>query len=84
MTIDSLPAKLRESGLFCCWRYEERDGRQTKVPYNPRTGGKAQSTNPLTFAPLRKALDALERGGYAGLGVGVFGRLGAIDIDHCV
>ena len=60
---DNLPAELRESGLFCCWRYEQRDGKQTKVPYNPRTGGKAQSTNPATFALLSVALEALERVG---------------------
>ena len=83
---DNLPAKLRETGLFCCWRYEQREGadKPTKVPYNPRTGGKAQSTNPDTFAPLAVALAALETGGYAGIGVGVFGSLGAIDIDHCI
>ena len=80
----NLPAQLREQGLFCCWRYEERDGKKTKVPYNPRTGGKAQSTNPATFTPLSVALRALERDGYDGIGVGVFGSLGAIDIDHCV
>ena len=81
---DNLPAALRETGLFCCWRYEERDGKRTKVPYNPRTGGKAQSTNPKTFAPLVVALASMERGGYSGIGVGVFGSLGAIDIDHCI
>ena len=81
---DNLPAQLREQGLFCCWRYEERDGKKTKVPYNPRTGGKAQSTNPATFTPLSVALEALERGQYDGIGVGVFGSLGAIDIDHCI
>ena len=81
---DNLPAGLRECGRFCCWRCEERDGRQTKVPYSPWTGGRAQSTNPTTFAPLGVTLAALERGGYDGLGVGVFGGLGAIDIDHCV
>lgn len=80
----NLPAALRETGLFCCWRYEQRDGKPTKVPYNPRTGGRAQSTNPATFAPLPAALDALEQGGYDGIGVGIFGGLGAIDIDHCV
>ncbi len=80
----NLPARLREQGLFCCWRYEERGGKKTKVPYNPRTGGRAQSTNPATFAPLDVALAAAERDGYAGVGVGVFGSLGAIDIDHCV
>lgn len=82
--MDNLPAALRETGLFCCWRYEERDGRQTKVPYNPRTGGRAQSTNPQTFAPLAVALAAAESYGYSGIGVGVFGGLGAIDIDHCI
>lgn len=82
--VNNLPAKLRETGLFCCWRYEERGGKRTKVPYNPRTGGRAQSTNPATFSPLAVALAALERGGYDGIGVGVFGNLGAIDIDHCI
>ena len=83
---DNLPAELRETGLFCCWRYETRPGtdKPTKVPYNPRTGGKAQSTNPDTFAPLPVTLAALERGGYDGIGVGIFGSLGAIDIDHCI
>lgn len=86
MTVDSLPAQLREKGLFCCWRYETRPGsdKPTKVPYNPRTGHKAQSTNPQTFAPLDVALAAVDGYGYDGIGVGVFGNLGAIDIDHCL
>ena len=35
--IENLPAKLRETGLFCCWRYEEGEGdkKPRKVPYNP-------------------------------------------------
>lgn len=82
---NNLPAALREHGLFCCWRYERREGadKPTKVPYNPRTGGRAQSTNPDTFAPLDAALTAAQSG-YDGLGVGIFGHLGAIDIDHCL
>ena len=79
---NNLPAELRETGLFCVWRREERDGKLTKVPYNPRTGGGAQSNNPATFAPLDVALASA--GGYDGLGLGVFGDLGAIDIDHCI
>ncbi len=80
--LEYLPAPLRERASFCCWRYEERNGRRTKVPYNPRTGGMAQSNNPETFAPLAVAAGAMER--YDGLGVGIFGDLGAIDIDHCI
>lgn len=42
----NLPADLREYPYFCCWRYEMRDGRLTKVPKNPRTGDNAAG---LTF-----------------------------------
>jgi len=80
----NLPAALRKTGLFCCWLYEQRGEKRTKPPYNPRTGGYAQSDNPDTFAPLAEALEALDRDGYEGIGVGVFGGLGAIDIDHCI
>ena len=82
MNLDTIPASLRETGLFCCWKYEKRGGRITKVPYNPRTGNRANSTNPATFAPLSEALEAV--GDYDGIGIGVFGDLGAIDIDHCI
>ena len=83
--VNNLPAELRENGLFCCWRYEKRGkGKPTKVPYNPRTDGRAQSTNPDTFALLPVTLEALERGKYDGIGVGIFGTLAAIDIDHCI
>ena len=80
--INNLPAELRNNGLFCCWRREQRGNRTTKVPYNPHTGGKAQSNKPGTFAPLQEALQVM--GQYDGLGVGIFGSLAAIDIDHCI
>ena len=81
--IENLPARSRETGLFCCWRYEQRKGakKPTKVPYDPRTGGMAKSTDPATFAPLAVAQAAR---GYDGLGIGIFDGLGAIDIDHCI
>ena len=88
---ETLPAELQENGRFCVWRYETRPGsdKPTKCPYNPRTGGGAQSTNPATFAPLPAALEALTcsqstAAPYSGLGVGIFGDVCAIDIDHCI
>ena len=80
--IENLPAPVRETGLFCCWKYEERDGKQTKVPYNPVTGLRARSNDPATFAPLSVAATA--SGPYDGLGVGIFNGLCAIDLDHCL
>ena len=82
--VKNLPPALLKDGRFCCWRYEDRDGKLTKVPYNPKTGGRAQSTNPATFATLETTLKAVERGRYDGLGVGIFGNVGAVDIDHCI
>ena len=80
----NLPPTLLRDGLFCVWKYEDREGKPTKIPYNPRTGGRAQSTNPATIASLETTLKAVERGRYDGLGVGIFGNVGAIDIDHCI
>lgn len=83
---DGLPQELKDTGRWCVWRYEQREGRDkpTKVPYNPRTGGGAMSNNPGTFTGYQEAVNALERGRYDGLGVGVFDDLCAIDIDHCL
>lgn len=60
-----------------------RIGRESpqRFPIIPHRG-RAQSTNPATFAPLDTALAVL--GQYDGLGVGIFGHVGAIDIDHCI
>lgn len=85
MTITgNLPQDLREKARFCCWRLENRPGedKPAKIPYNPHTGGKAQSNNPSTFTTLTKAEEAQAQ--YSGIGVGVFDDLGAIDIDHCL
>ena len=83
---NGLPQQLKDNGHFCVWRYETREGsaKPTKCPYNPRTGGGAMSNNPDTFTNYQTALNALEHGEYDGLGVGVFGGLCAIDIDHCI
>ena len=83
---DGLPQELKDTGRWCVWRYETREGsaKPTKVPYNPRTGGEAMSNNPSTFTSYLEAVNALERGGYDGLGVGVFDGLCAVDIDHCI
>ncbi|MHC1787224.1 MAG: DUF3987 domain-containing protein [Christensenellales bacterium] len=80
--IRKLPQELKEEGLFCLWRYEQRGDRCTKVPYDPRTGRMAQSNEPATFAKLETALAS--QAGYEGLGLGIFGDICAIDIDHCV
>ena len=82
--LSALPAPVREHGRFCCWRYEARDGRKTKMPFDPQTGKRARSNDPSTFTSFPVATMEAESGSYNGVGVGIFGDLAAIDLDHCL
>lgn len=85
-TYQNLPADLRENGRFCLWRYEERDGQRAKVPYDPLNGEKARANDPNTFSDFATAERVLERRPerFRGLGIGLFGDLVGVDIDHCL
>ncbi len=78
---EKISISLRTDALFCCWRYEERDGKQTKVPYNPTTGKRAESNNSDTFSDFDTAVKA--SGKYNGVGVSIFRGICGIDIDYC-
>ena len=78
---NNLPTEIMQNGRFCCWRYEDRGGKQTKIPYQPLTGEKARSNAPDSFCSFEEAASAT---GYDGLGIGIFGSLCAIDLDDCV
>lgn len=58
---DYIPSELKEKGQFCVWKKEIKEGKPTKVPYNPRTGGYAQVNNPATFSSFEVALNALNK-----------------------
>lgn len=77
----AFPQALRDNGLFCCWRYEERNGSRAKVPYDPRTGLRARSNDPASFCSFDQAAQAR---GYDGVGIGMFHGICAIDLDDCV
>ena len=78
---EKLPQELKERGAFCLWKYEERDGSRTKVPYQTN-GLCADSSNKVTF--MDYAIAVRHRAAYDGIGIGVFGDICAIDIDSCV
>ncbi len=79
--MSALPEKITENGLFCCWRYEERNGRKTKVPYHPETGMGTKSNDPSSFVSYQTAVQAT---GYDGIGIGIFHDICAIDLDDCI
>lgn len=80
---NNLPETLKQRGLFCLWKYEERDGRQTKMPYNPNSPqDRAKSNDRSTFAPMATA--QARAAGFDGIGIGIFDDIAGIDIDHCI
>ena len=56
-----IPEYLKENAHFCNWKYETRDGRLTKVPYNPHTSNKASVNNANTFTDFNLVYELLER-----------------------
>lgn len=83
---EQLPQWIKDNANVCLWKYEQRKGQEkpAKVPYQA-TGFRARSNDASTFTTFDKALGALKSGtDYAGLGLGVFGELVAIDKDSCV
>lgn len=83
----SFPQELTALRQWICWRLEPdpRGEKPRKVPYDPRTGRKASSTNPETWATLPEAMRAQTKYLFTGVGF-VFTEAGGIvgvDIDHC-
>jgi putative DNA primase/helicase len=67
MNVDLIPAELRERPQWLLWRYEERDGKPTKVPYQANLR-RAKSTDPATWTTFERAVAAAERLGMDGIG----------------
>ena len=82
MNYDNIPKFIKDTGQFCCWRYELRKGSKTKVPYNPITKCNACVDAPETFVDYMTAVGAVAN--YDGIGIRVNGRIIGIDLDHCV
>jgi predicted P-loop ATPase len=72
--------ELKNKEIWVNWKYEERDGKKTKVPYNPRTGGKAQSNNPDTWTNF--AFAQSKAADYSGIGFMFADGICGIDIDN--
>lgn len=71
---------------WVCWRFERRDGKQTKVPYSPSTGARARCDDPATWGTLAVARKVAREGGYDGVGF-VFTAddpFCGVDLDRCL
>jgi putative DNA primase/helicase len=81
---ESIPEELRVRPQWVVWKAV--GDKPDKVPYSPRTGRKASSTDLLSWDTFEEALQAYEKGGYTGVGF-VFSTgdpYTGIDLDGCV
>lgn len=78
--VSSLPSTLRDCTRWVVWRYETRDGKQTKVPKRPN-GWPARVNDPTTWSALSDVLDALGTGRFDGFGIVLGDGLAGIDLD---
>ena len=87
VVVQTTPACLRDRPQWVAWKYIERDGKPTKAPVNPLTGGLADSTDPSTWATFQQAVAACQqRPGLAGVGF-VFtpdDPYCGVDLDDCI
>lgn len=81
-----VPTALAALPQWIVWRYEQKptDKDPRKVPYDPRSGRKAKSNDPQTWATLAEAQAVADQ--YAGLGF-MFkagGGICGVDFDGCI
>ena len=83
----SSPKELAALRQWICWRLEpdSKSDRPRKVPYDPKTGRKASSTNADTWATLAEAQAACQKFIFTGIGFVFTPEAGivGVDIDHC-
>jgi hypothetical protein len=83
----AVPDELKQAPRWVGWRYEDRTGeRPAKVPYDVRTGLRAQTDDSSTWTTFAEAVAAVERFGFAGVGH-VFDRAAGyvgIDLDNSI
>jgi len=79
---EGVPAEMKCRRQWVGWRLEDRDGKQAKVPYSPH-GGRASSTDLMTWGTFEEALAVLDR--FDGIGF-VFCSADpytGVDLDGC-
>ncbi|MEX0417373.1 phage/plasmid primase, P4 family [Bacillus sp. C30] len=82
---NEIPAELKALPQWILWKFETRNGKQTKVPCQV-TGEMAQANNRRTWSTFATAVKFYLEGEYDGIGF-VFSRQDnyiGIDIDKCV
>ena len=81
----NVPSELKALHQWVLWNYEERAGKQTKIP-KQTTGQNAQSNTPATWTDYKSVIMAKQVGSFDGIGfVFTSGDVyTGFDLDHCI
>ena len=66
--MENIPQVLRDRPQWVVWRFEQRSGRFTKVPYGVRSSQAASSTDSATWSTYEEVVRSYQRGGFTGIG----------------
>lgn len=82
VNFDAIPTDLKLADQWVLWRYEIRDNKPTKVPYQPNDK-RASSTDKSTWTTFEAVKTAYEQGGFDGVGFAFANGFAGVDLDHC-
>ena len=86
LNLSGIPEELKKYPNWVNWIFEERDGKLTKPPINPKTDEYADSTNPSTWATYEQAVKhyrGCENDRIQGIGFVPNNGYVGVDLDHC-
>jgi hypothetical protein len=83
-----IPAEILQLRQWVAWRYGETrpNGKKSKLPINPRTGYRAGTDKPETWASYSAAVEVAKLYGLAGIGF-MFSQadsFAGVDLDGCI
>ncbi|MBI5972009.1 phage/plasmid primase, P4 family [Staphylococcus caledonicus] len=58
MYYNNIPDELKQLNNWCVWRFENRNGKKTKIPFNAATGEFAKSNDKSTWSSYDTAVNA--------------------------
>lgn len=84
--VETIPVELKLRDQWVAWRYEQRNGKPTKVPYRVDTLTSASTSDSTTWGAYDAALEAFESKNVDGIGF-VFTSddpFVGVDLDNCL
>ena len=82
--LNNIPEELKVLPNWVLWRLENRNNSETKVPYCPHTGKRADNSKPATWGTFEQVTKMLPDSGMSGVGFVISPDCGytCIDIDN--